>query len=158
MTLCSAFLFFCFLTHPVSTLTQIYFVAAVYKGCSELYKAGKRSSAVYTINPDNGRAFDVYCDQTTDGGGWAVFQKRLDGSVDFYRGWDDYKRGFGSLSGEFWLGLDKVYRLTKEGSRLLVDLEDWSGNTAYAKYDAFAVGDEASNYNLSLGSYSGRHI
>ena len=87
-----------------------------------------------------------------------MFQKRLDGSVDFYRGWDDYKRGFGNLNGEFWLGLDKIHRLTKEGSRLRVDLVDWSRNTANAEYNAFAVGDEASKYKLSLGSYSGRHI
>jgi len=60
----------------------------VYKNCAELYKAGQRLSAVYTINPDNSGAFDVYCDQTTAGGGWTVFQKRLDGSVDFYCGWD----------------------------------------------------------------------
>ena len=87
-----------------------------------------------------------------------MIQKRLDGSVDFYRDWDNYTRGFGNLSGEFWLGLDNINRLTKEGSRLRVDLEDWSGNTAYAKYDAFAVGDEASKYKLSLGSYKGKHI
>ena len=46
-----------------------------------------------------------------------MFQKRLDGLVDFYRGWDDYKRGFGNLNGEFWLGLDKIHRLTRERSR-----------------------------------------
>ena len=96
----------------------------MYKNCAELYKAGKRISGVYTINPDNVGAFDVYCDQKTAGGGWTVFQKRLDGSVDFYRGWDDYKRGFGNLNGEFWLGLDKIHRLSKERSRLHVDLED----------------------------------
>ena len=89
-------------------------------------------------------------------GGWTVFQKRLDGSVSFYRYWDDYKDGFGNLNGEFWLGLDKIYRLTnKEYSRLRVDLEDATGNTAYAEYDMFAVSNEATKYKLSLGKYSG---
>ena len=90
------------------------------------------------------------------GGGWVVFQKRLDGSVDFYRGWDDYKRGFGNLNGEFWLGLDKIHRLTKERSRLHVDLEETTGKTAYAEYDFFGVASERSKYKLSLGTYSGK--
>jgi len=127
----------------------------VYKNCAEVYKVGKRISGVYTINPDNAGAFDVFCDQTTAGGGWTVFQKRLDGSVDFYRGWDDYKRGFGNLNGEFWLGLDKIHRLTKQRSRLRVDLEDTTGKTAYAEYDFFGVASENSKYKLSLGTYSG---
>ena len=141
----------------VTILTQIYFVILGYKSCFELCKADKRTSDVYKINPDNGGAFDVYCDQTTAGGGWTVFQKRLDGSVDFDRDWDDYKRGFGNLSGEFWLGLDKIHRLAKEATKLRVDLEDFSGNTAYAEYNSFGVGNEKSKYKLSLGSYSGRH-
>ena len=128
---------------------------SVYKSCAELYKVGHRISGVYTINPDNAGAFDVYCDQTTAGGGWTVFQKRLDGSADFYRDWDDYKRGFGNLNGEFWLGLDKIHRLTKQRSKLRVDLEDFSGKTAYAEYNVFGVGDEGSKYKLSLGTYSG---
>ncbi|XP_073233131.1 fibrinogen C domain-containing protein 1-like isoform X2 [Porites lutea] len=126
-----------------------------YRNCAELYKAGQRKSGVYTINPDNAGAFDVYCDQTTAGGGWTVLQKRLDGSVDFYRGWDDYKRGFGNLNGEFWLGLDKIHRLTILRSRLRVDLEDTNGKTAYAEYDFFGVSSERSKYKLSLGTYSG---
>ena len=127
----------------------------VYKNCAEVYKAGKQISGVYTIDPDNAGAFDVFFDQTTAGGGWTVFQKRLDGSVDFYRGWDDYKRGFGNLNGEFWLGLDKITRLTKQRSRLRVDLEDTTGKTAYAEYDYFGVTSEKSKYKLSLGTYSG---
>ena len=131
------------------------FQFSVYKNCAEVYKAGKRISGVYPIDPDNAGAFDVCCDQTTAGGGWTVFQKRLDGSVDFFRGWDDYKRGFGSLNGEFWLGLDKIHRLTKQRSRLRVDLEDTTGKTAYAEYDFFGVASENSKYKLSLGTYSG---
>lgn len=33
-----------------------------------------------------------------------MFQRRLNGSVDFFRNWTDYKRGFGDLRCEFWLG------------------------------------------------------
>ena len=111
---------------------------------------------MYTINPDGEGAFNVFCDQKTAGGGWTVFQKRLDGSVDFYRNWDDYKNGFGNLNSEFWLGLDKIYRLTeKKRNRLRVDLEETTGNTAYAEYDMFAVTNEATKYKLSLGNYSG---
>ncbi|KAL9985572.1 hypothetical protein ACROYT_G007993 [Oculina patagonica] len=124
--------------------------------CAELYKSGQRISGVYTIDPDGSGAFDVFCDQTTAGGGWTVFQKRLDGSVDFYRGWADYKRGFGYLNGEFWLGLNKIHRLTKTKNKLRVDLEDTAGKTAYAEYDMFAVTSERTKYQLSLGTYSGK--
>ena len=122
-----------------------------------MYEAGVRNSGVYTIDPDNTGTFQVYCDQTTAGGGWTVFQKRLDGSVDFYRGWDDYKHGFGNLNGEFWLGLGKIHRLTKGRSKLRVDLEDFDNQTAYAEYDSFGVGDEQSKYKLvRLGQYAGK--
>ena len=79
---------------------------------------------MYKIDRDGLGEFEVYCDQKTAGGGWTVFQKRQDGSVDFYRGWSDYKRGFGNLNGEFWLGLDKIHPLTVSSSnKLRVDLE-----------------------------------
>ncbi|KAL9985579.1 hypothetical protein ACROYT_G008001 [Oculina patagonica] len=132
---------------------QLNYVEAM-KNCAELYKSGEKISGVYIIDPDGSGAFDVFCDQTTAGGGWTVFQKRLDGSVDFYRDWAYYKRGFGNLNGEFWLGLDKINRLTKTKNRLRVDLEDTAGKTAYAEYDMFAVTSEKTKYQLSLGSYS----
>lgn len=123
--------------------------------CAGLYKSGKTTSGVYSIDPDGSGAFDVYCDQTTAGGGWVVFQKRQDGSIDFYRGWIDYKNGFGNLNGEFWLGLDKIHRLTKTKNKLRVDLMDTTGSTAYAEYNMFSVSSERTKYKLSLGTYSG---
>ena len=85
-----------------------------------------------------------------------MFQQRLDGSVDFYLSWSDYKVVFGDLNGEFWLGNDKIHRLTSAGNQILrVDLKDFEGNTAYAEYDMFGVTNEDNKYRLILGSYSG---
>ena len=98
----------------------------------------------------------VYCDMETDGGGWTVFQRRQDGSVDFYRNWTDYENGFGNLTGEFWLGLSKIHRLTKEGSNTLrVDVGDFDGDTRYASYSTFSVSDGSTEYILTVGGYSG---
>ncbi len=30
--------------------------------------------------------------------GWVLIQNRMDGSVDFGRRWDDYRRGFGNIA------------------------------------------------------------
>ena len=105
----------------------------------------------------------MFCDQTSAGGGWTVFQKRMNGSVDFFLYWSDYKHGFGNLSGEFWLGNDKIHRLTRNYSNTLrVDMEDFENNTAYAEYDMFGVMSENEKYKLILGNYSGmnffRHV
>ena len=92
----------------------------------------------------------------TDGGGWTVFQRRVDGSVYFYRGWSDYEQGFGNLTGEFWLGLSKMHRLTKSRyKQLRIDLGDFDGNFRYANYSSFSVGNSTTDYTLSLSGYSG---
>ena len=91
----------------------------------------------------------------TDGGGWIVFQRRLDGSVDFNRNWTEYKSGFGDLSGEHWLGNEILVNLTSDDSQgtwtIRIDLEAWNKETAFAKYTDFKiVGDK---YSLQLGGY-----
>ena len=87
-----------------------------------------------------------------------MFQSRQDGSVDFNRGWDEYKSGFGSLSGEFWLGNDNLVGLTSDESQggweLRVDLEDGrSNNTAWAQYNQFKIVGE--KYSLYISEYRG---
>ena len=34
-----------------------------------------------------------------------MIQRRMDGSVNFYRGWAEYKTGFGDINTEFWIGI-----------------------------------------------------
>ena len=98
----------------------------------------------------------MLCDTTTDGGGWTVFQRRLNGSLDFYRGWESYKNGFGDLNGEFSLGNDNLHRLTAADDVILrVDLEDFDGNTAYAEYTTFKVANEADKYRILVEGYNG---
>ena len=95
---------------------------------------------------------------TTNGGGWIIFQRRISGSVDFYRNWVDYKNGFGDLNGNFWLGLDKLHLLAGpgKGAILRVDLRHMNGPyMIYAEYSTFEIASEADGYRLKVGGYSG---
>ncbi|XP_013412718.1 fibrinogen C domain-containing protein 1 [Lingula anatina] len=127
------------------------------RDCADLFKNGVKMDGVYNITPDNSpSAFKVYCDMTTDGGGWTLFQKRVNGSEDFYLDWQSYKDGFGNLNGEHWLGNERIYTITKQRRyELRVDMEDADGNRRYAIYDNFAIASEAQKYKLVLGNYSG---
>ena len=91
----------------------------------------------------------------TDGGGWTVFHKRFNGFVGFYRGWDEYKNGFGDVRGEFWLGNEKIHQLTEIPSQLRVEIKTKSDGNKYDKYSNFTVTNEASNYTLFVGFNSG---
>lgn len=127
----------------------------VYKDCGHAYQSGMKISGMYQIDPDGQGIFIAYCDQKTSGGGWTVFQKRHDGSVNFYKGWNAYKRGFGDPKGDYWLGLDNIHRLTKDDDKKIrVDLA-LHNETAFAEYSLFAVSNETGKYELILGGYSG---
>nr|XP_041632775.1 ficolin-1-like [Drosophila kikkawai] len=101
--------------------------------------------------------FDVYCDSTIAGKGWTVIQRRVSNEVNFYRKFSSYEKGFGDLNGSFWIGLEKLNKITSlESQELYIHLEDFSGETRFARYSLFKVGDVYSNYELSsLGSYTG---
>ncbi|XP_013108000.1 ryncolin-1 [Stomoxys calcitrans] len=90
-------------------------------------------------------------------GGDIVIQRRMDGSEDFYRNWNDFKVGFGNSSREFFIGLETLHKLTtSKPHQLLIIMEDWEGDRRLALYDFFSVGSEMQQYSLlSLGTYSG---
>ena len=111
---------------------------------------------MYWVYPDEEEPFQVPCDMTTDGGGWTIFQRRMDGSVDFYVDWESYKKGFGNLEGEFWLGNDYVHRLTESASMVFrIDMEDYEGDRRFAEYTTFVVADESDNYQVTIDGYRG---
>ncbi|CAG2196026.1 Tenascin-R,Ryncolin-2,Ficolin-3,Angiopoietin-1,Angiopoietin-2,Fibroleukin,Fibrinogen-like protein 1,Ficolin-2,Ficolin-1,Ryncolin-3 [Mytilus edulis] len=102
----------------------------------------------------NNRCRTVYCDMTD--GGWMVIQRRLDGSEDFYRDWADYKKGFGNVSGEYWLGNDNIFNILNGKSySLRFDIENVDGEWRYAQYETFKIADETDNYRLTLAGYNG---
>ncbi|XP_037256042.1 ficolin-1-like [Falco rusticolus] len=126
------------------------------RNCQELLGKGKNLSGWYTIYPQGCNATTVFCDMDTDGGGWIVFQRRWDGSVNFLRGWDSYKRGFGNQLTEFWLGNDNIHFLTSLGTcELRIDLRDFENNYYFAKYASFRVLGESEKYKLVLGDFLG---
>ncbi|XP_043098422.1 microfibril-associated glycoprotein 4-like [Puntigrus tetrazona] len=128
--------------------------------CSDIYNSGETVSGIYSIYPAGDVPVSVYCQMISDGndadrGGWTVIQRRMDGSVNFYRPWDPYKTGFGNIESEYWLGLENMYQLTLTRYYMLrVDLEDFQGNKAFAQYSFFSVGPEADGYLLSVSGFT----
>ncbi|XP_016970283.2 fibrinogen-like protein 1 [Drosophila rhopaloa] len=112
-------------------------------------------NGIYQIKLRGLEAFKVPC--VSSPSGWTVIQRRLDGSENFDRNWDDYKRGFGNISGEFFIGLEKLHRMTEaRPHELYIKLGMVNGSTSYAQYDDFKVGHEDEFYQLkNLGKYSG---
>ena len=131
--------------------------------CSDLFQQGHNVSGIYKIGshdpriaPHEHKPFYAYCDMESDGGGWTVFQRRFEGTTDFYRGLDAYIEGFGHLNSDHWLGLERIYHLAALANyELRVDLEAFDGVRRYAKYDMFRLSDKIDNFMLHISGYSG---
>ncbi|KAI7798655.1 angiopoietin-2b isoform X1 [Triplophysa rosa] len=128
-----------------------------FRDCAEIFKSGVTESGIYNIHlPNSTQKTKVFCDMKTRGGGWTVFQHRLDGSVDFHRGWKDYKLGFGDPSGEHWLGNDVLHLLTtSKDYSLQVHLKDAEGHQAYSNYGHFYIDGEEKKYSIHVSGFSG---
>nr|XP_049613597.1 angiopoietin-related protein 6-like isoform X1 [Syngnathus scovelli] len=129
------------------------------RDCSDIKAAGKSTGVYLLFSGSN--SFKAYCNMWQDGGGWTVIQRRRDDTVDFFRGWDDYREGFGDLTGGHWLGLRNIYALTFSGPyQLRIDFTTSDGRKYYARYDEFWVGwslrdPEKDGYQLYVSGYSG---
>ncbi|KAH8415175.1 hypothetical protein KR215_006707, partial [Drosophila sulfurigaster] len=100
--------------------------------------------------------FNVLCDSQLAGPGWIVIQQRVGGDEDFNRDWATYRKGFGSFESDFFLGLEKLHRITSlQRFELYIHLVDLHGRTYNARYDDFKISDEDNGYALSLGKFNG---
>ncbi|XP_023577174.1 tenascin-X isoform X14 [Octodon degus] len=146
------------LTPPVSTSFTTGSLRVPFpRDCGEEMQNGVGASRATTIflNGNREQPLSVFCDMETDGGGWLVFQRRVDGRTDFWRDWEDYAHGFGNISGEFWLGNEALHSLTQAGDYAMrVDLR--AGDEAvFAQYDSFRVDSAAQHYRLHLEGFHG---
>lgn len=129
--------------------------------CKTAYERGITMSAILLLDLIN---TPVACD-TKNSEGWLVIQQRQSTDVNFNQNFRNYKLGFGSFSGNFWLGLENLYKITHQPLisdqnkfkkfKLKIEMFDWENNFVYAEYDEFSVSDESDGYRLTLGKYSG---
>ena len=132
------------------------------KDCYDLkcYRVSRGKDGDHTIYPDAGTLgnLDVSCDQITDGGGWIIYQRRLDGSVNFTRNWDDYKNGFGIIGDdkeEMWLGNENVYQLLQgNGSNetefeLRFEVHSFDGDSGWVSCYPIQMSPESDSYSLT---------
>jgi hypothetical protein len=93
---------------------------------------------------------------------WIVIQRRgspLEAGEtrqNFYLEWVNYTNGFGDSNKDFWLGLEKISDLTKNGDyELNILMTSVEGTTHEVNYDTFKVSDSTDNYRLSIGGFHG---
>ena len=80
----------------------------------------------------------------------------MDGTVDFYRYWANYKLGFGEARSEHWLGNDNIHILTNihDANELRIDMESAANEKAYAQYASFSIDSEEDNFELHVVEYN----
>ena len=94
-----------------------------------------------------------------------MIQERMDGSVNFNRTRDDHKHGFSNLVGEFWLGPDKINRLTRNKTKKNKKQKTKKASSRFRskkwqnchlEYGWFGTGTSTANYRLYLGNIISR--
>jgi len=139
---------------------KIHSVDGKYRTCQELFENGYNESGVYPIHVHHSghkRKIHVYCNSTENQSGTIILY-RYYGKENFTRGFNDYRRGFGSTSTDYWVGLDNIIHIIATGQRVLtITMQDWLGNTRHARYQNFWL-DPYPTYALHVSGFSGNVI
>ena len=118
-----------------------------------VFPATARLSCYFTLMMNKTVLFIVeYANSKT-----MLIQQHVDKSNFFDRSWNEFRAGFGTPSGNFWLGNERIHQLTKYGEcRLRFDLQQDGTSVWYqTAYTTFIVADEQNDYQLTVGGYIG---
>ena len=145
-------------------------VAAGQKDCRpkdcyylKCYRVSKAKDGPHTIYPSKPglSSLQVSCDQETDGGGWIMYQRRVDGTVNFTKNWVAYKDMFGNHGDnttELWLGNENVYQLLQSyGStqwEMRIEVDAFDGSGCWVVASNFRMNNEAHRYSMNWDSVS----
>uniref|UniRef100_A0A7M5UNJ7 Fibrinogen C-terminal domain-containing protein n=1 Tax=Clytia hemisphaerica TaxID=252671 RepID=A0A7M5UNJ7_9CNID len=99
-----------------------------------------------------GEEKEVYCDMT--GRGWTTIQRRLNGDIDFNRGWQSHKEGFGDVNGDLWIGLETIREMSALLNNTLIRIqgESFNGDRRFIIAKGFYIEDEQKKYKLHAGT------
>ncbi|XP_076802352.1 uncharacterized protein LOC143446552 isoform X2 [Clavelina lepadiformis] len=128
------------------------------RDCAGLRKLGKAfKSGIYQVKQcGTFKMLEVYCDFSTQGGGWTAIQRRKNDHADFSKLFHDFEESFGKPDGSFWIGLKNMNFLSStEPQSLMVVMTDWfypeyHRSKAYAMYNRFLVENASVSYRLHV--------
>ena len=137
-------------THPFTTPIR---------SCCDLriFPPDRVPTGLYKMSMGTFVTANVYCNMTTDDGGWIVIQRnRINSQLSFNKNWKEYEQGFGDLNKDFWAGLELIYTLTQRGQwEMRVDYQKNDKNWSYLHYNQFSVGSASEEYPLTVGGFTG---
>lgn len=129
-------------------------------GCHQ-YTNLERNDEIHRFENPDGSGTERLCSFDKNGSAWTVIQSRghlMNASLpeNFNRSWNEYKYGFGHLSGEFWYGNDFIHKLTYDDDmELKIKLQTWDDQQNEFVYETFRVDSEENRYNLFVGGFRG---
>ena len=137
-------------THP--------FTAPIRSCCDlRVFPPDRVLTGVYKMSMGTFVTANVYCNMTTDGGGWIVIQRNsINSQLSFNKNWREYEEGFGDLNKDFWVGLELMHTLTQRGQwEMRVDYQKDDKTWSYLHYNQFSIGSASEEYPLTVGEFTG---